>query len=488
MEFGTFIGPAYESQSPISDQESLVNWYVETMESQGATSRASLYPTPGVEEWAAVTTVGGRCLFTNGHAGAVTGTLERCFGVVGAVLYEFFPNRTSIARGAVAIDHNPATISTNGDGGGELFITSGGKGYCYTLDTDTLTEIDGLVATQGGQLYGYFVAFDKDSSRIRISDLFDGATWDPTQFAERTIGSDPWQAMLVTPYGQICLPGTQTGEFWYNAGAFPFPFVPDPSGLFAEGIAAPFSITQAANAATWLSSNVNGGYEVQSANGYSPQRISTHPIEREIASYPRVDDAIGQTYESEGHAFYLLTFPTAGVTWCYDFREKLWHKRGTWIPEDSAYQYWRPVFHAFAFGTHLMADRETGTIYEMSGAHAMDVDGRAIRRVRRSPAINKEHHRLFFDRFELLLQAGIGTQTGQGANPLVMLRLSNDGGMTWGNEITCGAGRVGQYTARVLFWRLGMARDRVFEVSVSDPVPWRVTAAYLVIRESAEAA
>lgn len=487
--FSTFVGASYESQSPISDQEDLINWYVERMESEGATAPAALYPTPGVEARITVPAVGGRCLFSNGHAGHISGTLvERCFGVVGGKFYEFFSNNTAVERGDVAVDANPATISSNGDGGGELFITAGDHGYCYDLATDALTEVLTSGATQGGSLYGYFVAFDKTQSRIRISDLFDGQTWDPTQFAERTIGADPWQAMLVTPYGQICLPGTQTGEFWYNTGAFPFPFAPDPSGLFAQGINATFSIAQAGNSATWLSSNVNGGYQVQSANGYAPQRISTHPVETAIAQYVRVDDAVGQTYEADGHAFYLLTFPTQGVTWCFDYATKLWHKRGTWISEDSAYEYWRPVFHVFAFGKHLMADRETNVIYEMSNLFPLDVDERPIRRLRRSPAINADHVRLFFDRFELLLESGLGTSSGQGENPQVMLRLSNDGGRTFGNEISCSAGRTGAYEQRVIFWRLGMARNRVFEVTVSDPIPWRVTAAYLVVRKSAEAA
>lgn len=488
MEFQTFVGGSYQSQSPISDQEDLINWYVERMESRGATSIASLYPTPGVEARITVGAVGGRAMFSNGHTAHVTGTVERCFGVVGDRLYEFFANNTATERGQVAIDANPATICTNGDGGDQLFVTSGGRGYCYDLTTDTLTEIADLVATQGGSLYGYFVAFDKASSTIRISDLFDGLTWDPTQFAQRTIGSDPWQAMLVTPYGQICLPGTQTGEFWYNAGSFPFPFAPDPSGLFAQGVAATFSLSQAGNAATWVSSNVNGGYQVHAASGYLPVRISTHPVEKAIASYARVDDAIGQTYEQEGHAFYLLTFPTANVTWCYDFSTKQWHKRGTWISEDSDYQYWRPVFHCFAFGTHLMADRQTNVIYELDNTFALDVDERPIRRLRRSPAAVNQHLRQWFDRFELLLESGLGTQSGQGANPQVMLRLSNDGGQTWGNEIDCSAGRVGQYQQRVVFWRLGMARNRVFEITCTDPIPWRITAAYLFIRPSAEAA
>ncbi len=66
-----------------------------------------------------------------------------------------------------------------------------------------------------------------------------------------------------------------------------------------------------------------------------------------------------------------------------------------------------------------------------------------------------------------------------GRAPQVVLRLSNDGGKTWPAEMTRSAGKLGEYLHRVRWNRLGCARRRVFEVSVSDPAPWRLTGAYL---------
>ena len=66
-----------------------------------------------------------------------------------------------------------------------------------------------------------------------------------------------------------------------------------------------------------------------------------------------------------------------------------------------------------------------------------------------------------------------------GDDPQVMLRLSNDGGKTWISEQWRSAGKMGEYWRRVRWNRLGAARRRVFEVSVTDPVPWRLTGAYL---------
>lgn len=481
MRYPEFIRGSYTSQSPITDQEKTFNWYLEQAESKGANSPASLYPTPGVQMFSTGTVAGGRAMFSS------TGT--RAFGVFSTAFIEFFDDGSQITRGTVDADQNPATICTNGDGGGQLFITSGGKGYCYDLLTNTLTLIAGLAATMGGMLYGYFVAFDINTSSIRISDLFDGLTWDPTQFAQNSISQDNWRAMLVTPYGQIFLPGSQTGQFWFNAGTFPFPFAPDPAGLIEEGIAATFAIKQAGKSAVWLSTNKNGGYQVMRAVGFSPQRISDHALEYELSRLSKVSDFIAETYEDQGHSFLILTSPSGQISKVYDFKTNQWHDRGTWRSELNRYNYWRPLFHCFAFNKHLMADHESAVLYDMDISYTRDVDGLEIVRMRQAPCLLNEDQRMSFPKFEVLLETGLGLGSGQGSDPIVMMQKSDDGGQTFSSERTAQAGRIGQYYARVIFWMTGQARKRVFRIKVSDPLNnWRLTDAFVTVKRSNAAA
>jgi len=93
--------------------------------------------------------------------------------------------------------------------------------------------------------------------------------------------------------------------------------------------------------------------------------------------------------------------------------------------------------------------------------------------------------RLFMRKFELDLERGQGLATGQGSDPIVLLRLSRDGGQTWGEEIRMSAGAMGAYTTRVLARRLGQARDTVFEVTVSDPIAWSLVGAWLDLEPGA---
>lgn len=475
MRFENALGRSYVTQNAQNDQEFTMNWFIETAESKGATSPVTMLPTPGVQEFLRVDKVGWRANFEmNG----------RSFGVVQDGFYEItYPASVATAtlRGTVALDNNPATISTNGDGGGQLLITSGTNAYVYDLNTDTLSQIATLngKATQGDYLGGYGLVFDAATSTVYYSDLLDFSVFDPTNFFQRSNQPDNWRALCVTTWGYICLPGQYSGEMWYPNGGFPLPFAPDPAGNFNKGIAATFSITRAGGAVVWVSVNNDGDYEVVQASGLQPSRISDFALEYQLSQFVKtamITDAIGESFRMDGHTFYRLTLPAADVTKQYDFTNGLWTDVGTWIREQSAYTYFRPVFYAFAFNKHLMGDRESGVLYEMDTDFATDVDGRFIRRVRRTPAIVDEQRYVFHRKLTILMETGLASQ---GQQPTLVLRYSDDGGKTWGTEVSCDVGEIGAYSVLVWFWQLGVARNRVYELIATDAMPYRITQTYL---------
>lgn len=469
-----FIGPAYPAQASMADCAELWNWYLEKMEVPGAKSAWIFLPTPGFQSFADVGQVGGKALFSTAAVGG------RTFAVLNQRLYEIDQSGVVTERGTVASDANPATICTSGDGGHELFITAGGNGYCYDLLTNVLTQVTALdgKATQGGFLDGYFLAFDKATGTVYLSDLYDGLTWDPTQFFSRSSRADTWQAMWVTSFGTIFLPGTKTRDYWYNAGTFPIPFAPSQAGTQPDGIAATFSISENSGTLAWLQTNEDGGYQVLAANGYRSTRISTHPVESAIASYTAADinAASGETYTARGHRFYVLSFPVGG-TWVYDFTTEQWHRRNTLV--NGVKTTWRAQFHCFAFNKHLWVDRGSSVIWEADETFPLDVDGFEIQRERVAPSICVAHDRLTYGTLELVMQTGIGNQNAPGNNPQMTLALSNDGGRTWGSERAAPLGKIGEYWRRVKWERNGSSRDRAVRVRCTDPVyPLAIMEAY----------
>jgi hypothetical protein len=76
----------------------------------------------------------------------------------------------------------------------------------------------------------------------------------------------------------------------------------------------------------------------------------------------------------------------------------------------------------------------------------------------------------------------VGTPTATAINPQVMLRWSDDGGHTYSNEHWRSVGMAGEWGRRVIWRRLGMTlklRDRVYEVSGTDPVKIAIMGAEL---------
>jgi len=222
-----------------------------------------------------------------------------------------------------------------------------------------------------------------------------------------------------------------------------------------------------------------------------PARISNHAVEFAVQGYAVSSDVVCYSYQDQGHTFWVSYFPAANKTWVYDIATSLWHERDHW--ENGVSEAHRSQCHAFAFGKHLVGDWKSGTIFQMaipvaSGSTWKFADdfGNAIHRVRRAPTISKENQPTFFHALELDVEVGLGPQppltdgSGNAIGPQLMLRWSNDSGKTWSNERMMDCGQAGNFSTRVIARRLGMARKgRIFEVSTSDAIPWRITDAYL---------
>ena len=474
MRFDAFTGGSYRSQSPLVDLQRTMNWYPEVIESQtGKNARYALYPTPGV------------ALFATLPVGPVRGLYQingRVFAVGGGHLYELdssgVPTRRSDAAG-MASDTNPASMTSNGDAGSELGIASGGTFYLLNLSSNAFSApATGGAITMLDFLDGYFLGLDATTSTLRVSELLDGTTWDVTQIAQRNTGADRWIGMRVSNR-LIYLWGNQTSEVWYNAGTSPFPFEAIQEAFMPYGIIGSFAHTDAGGGPLWIGANKDGRGMVLKAEGYTPKRISDHAIEHQIQGYGTVSDIVAYSYQDQGHPFSLFSFPTANATHGFDDATGQWHERGYWDQPVMAYRASRQLFHCFAFGKHLVGDRLGSGIYEMSTAHYLDVNNDEIRRLRRAPHINQEQNWISIPELTLDLETGVGTATGQGANPQAMLRWSTDNGRTWSNEYWAKAGKAGEYRQRVVWRRLGRGRDFVFEVIVTDPAPWRIANCYL---------
>jgi hypothetical protein len=211
--------------------------------------------------------------------------------------------------------------------------------------------------------------------------------------------------------------------------------------------------------------------------GYQPQRISTHALETELRGYARIDDAQGFSYQMDGHSWYQLTFPSVGKTWVYDAATAQWHERAWRTPANQLTRV-RDNCHVFHQRQHLVGDWENGNVYRLD-LDAYTDDGQPIPRIKALQHMTADGARQFFDKLTLDMEAGI-SPTGTDAQ--VYLRWSDDGGKTWSNMMTTSLGTTGRYKNKPNFNRLGMGRDRVFEVSTTANAKIVLQGAFLEAR------
>lgn len=439
--------------------------------------------------------------------GSISGTTLTVSAVTSGTLYV---GQTIQGTGVTADTMITALVSGTGGAGTYTVSTSQtvSSTTLYALNFTQIPSSDG--AFSGGNTVdivdNYFVYNNPNTQQWGASDFLSPVS-PPLSYGLKDGAPDDLVSLIVD-HREIYLLGENSSEVWVDVGAVPFPFQRIPGTSTQHGIASVFSVARVGNSFAYVSRNIRGQGQIVQMNGYTPTRISTHAVENTLQNQ-YIDDAIAWTYQLEGHEVYVVSFPTLDLTWAYDATTQMWHK-WLWVDNDNVYHRHRGNCSALFQGLIIVGDHENGKLYELSKQVYTD-DGHEIRRVRRAPHLVADLQRQYFDEFQIQFQPGVGTTglsnqdtnnyigdpyyiypeatltvapeitlliANQSAlstsdittNPQAMLRWSNDGGSTWSREYWVSIGAAGKYKNRAIWRRLGMARDRVFEVVVTDPV------------------
>lgn len=500
-DFG-FVGQAYTAPDPYQDSQALVNWYVELSQDDKSKTPTALLGVPGKQQIfdfslttdvIAVPDTGGvRAVWV------LPGGNEALWVVGQSVMLTrvLVPaTQTSIAQfgryfiGNLQTNSGPVCIRDNGFSSGTTVacLVDGQYGYFYNMTTQTLTQITDpgfLGADRVAYTRGFFI-FNKPGTQTFY-------TTGPTPYSIGFPGSffnlkDIYSDNLVTLEelnGELWLIGEKSSEVWPYSGGANFPFSRLPGVAPQIGCAAKNSIALLGESLVWLGRSERGENVVVKTSQYSYEDISTRAVEAAISSYPLVSDAIGFTYEEEGHLFYVLTFPTADKTWVYDVSSQMWHQRASFDPATGVFHRDRASCIANYQNLRVVGDYQLQVGYRLSRQVFTDGSTPLIA-LRRCPHIwsREDRKRLFAAMLQIEFAPGVGLQTGQGVDPRVMLRISRDYGASYGTQYFLNIGKAGQYKNRAIRRRLSSARDYVFEASISDPVLRDVVGATLTAQQ-----
>jgi hypothetical protein len=451
----------------------MVNLYPEIVP-EGGKEAAFLQRAPGLRLLATVGT---------GPIRGLNSFNGNLYVVSGESLYKVDSTYVVTLLGTVSGSSAPVSMANNGT---QLFVACNGPSFVYnssTLAFGAITDPDFPGALTVSYLDGYFVFIEPSSQRVWVTALNDPTSIDPLDFASAEGDPDGLISSIVD-HSQVWLFGTSSVEVWYNSGNADFP-LQRIEGAFNElGCAATFSVAKLDNSLFWLGQDARGQGIIYRANGYTGQRISTHAVEWQIQQYTDMSDAVAYTYQQDGHSFYVLNFPSANATWVYDVSTQAWHERAGWI--NGQFVRHRGNCQTFFNQTITVGDYQNGNIYAFDMEVYADYDRvqKWLRTWRALPTGQNNLKRTVQHTLQLDCETGVGLVSGQGSDPQVMLRWSDDAGHTWSNEHWSGMGAIGQYGRRVFWRRLGMTtklRDRVYEASGTDPVKVTIVGAELLL-------
>lgn len=455
---------SYKSKSGLASAERLVNCYVEPCPPDSP-FQAIIQGTAGLTVWKDL----GISLPIYGME--VMG--ENLYVVAGQNVYKVDSTKTSTLLGTISTA--PTRVLMTNNGTQVTILTESGTAYYCTSVAASLTQItdgDYNLSDSISTLDGYTLATKRQGRTFQWSTLNDTSAWAALDF--QSVEANASNIIRVAMNNlELWFFKDNITEVYYDSARPGYIFDRKEGVFIQKGCAAKYSVA-----------SLDGGFFflgndriVYRTNGYQLVPISTFPISQEIESYSTISDAYGFTYILNGHKFYCITFPTADTTWEYNITTNLWHERQS-INSSQLNGQWRANTHAFFNNLNLFGDFETGIIYQADTSVYTENSTTILRKiVNATQFVN--FSRTTLDRFTIMMDTGIGLLSGQGSDPQIMLRVSINGGKTWGFEEWQPIGLEGYYAQEVFWTSLGYCRSAIFELTYSDPTKFAIVGAFL---------
>lgn len=444
-----FVGPSYVLDGRKASAQRSVNLYLSALEAGGKASFI-MEQVPGL-----ITrlSIGGACRGAIEAAG-------RCFAVFGSGLFEIYSDWTRELRGTLSTSTGALSMDY---GLFQLVIVDGDHGYTLGLSSNTFAQIadaDFPGADTVRFISNYFVLTRaRDGQQFNWTAINDASDIDALEFASSEYLPDDLVTHCVLN-NELWLFDEKSTSVYFLSGAENV-FQRNNGATMEVGVLSARSAVKTDSSLMFLGRDMNGGGMVYRTEGYRMVRVSTQAIEEALAASTDMTKAVAYTYQMNGRTFYCLNAPGLSSTWCYEISTGTWHERCD-MDEFGQFKAGRVTHHAYAFGKHLGFGSD-GAVYEMSPGHFMNgSDELVCERTSPSQAVPTLDRQTFS---EFILD--VTTGQAESGSPSVELSWSNNGGLTFGDPVLQSLGAIGQYFARLVWRRLGIARDRVWRLRFS---------------------
>ena len=450
------IGGESRAASKFVSSRTLVNCYLES-----ARGTPAIYGGPGYVDRVTLPQGPVRGLHNFG------GTL---LAVGGNTFYTVTQAGTVTSHGTI-LGSEPVIMADNGF---EAVIVAADASTSYGWDGALTTITDPDLSPLSGVdfLDQYMVGGIKDSGRFQISALADATSWDALDIATAETRPDKIVRVIVDNR-DLLLMGEDTIEGWYNSGAADFPF--ERLQFFIEiGLAGRMAVAPVDNTLAFLAKDKGGGYTVRVIRGGSAIIVSTPAIANTITQWndPTVAQAFGFSFRN--HQFWALRHPDGCLVWDASAPgEDAWHVRRSF-----GSQTWNIGYAVSIWGGVVLGSAVNGALYTLDQDTHTEAGEALVREIVTEPLGPGSYFTL--NEIEAMIEPGVGTLSGQGADPKVFLELSRNSGRTWGARMERRIGGRGDYDRRIV-WGGGFGQFRpeggVLRLGMSDPAPFVIKGA-----------
>lgn len=331
------------------------------------------------------------------------------------------------------------------DGSQWLYLFDGGYPV-YTTDAATLTRLDASTGSPANVNFGCwntgrylvaqnntrkFYATDTDPTSTVIENDYFLASNNPLTAERRPDNLD----YIGSHFDEIVVMGKQGIEYWSADDTF---FSIISGAITPVGIAAPYSVVECNNSIHALC-YVDSGKKIAVCKiiNRNPTVISSS-IDLPLKSYSRIDDAIAWATNNNE---YLITFPTEGVTWCYDYKLDTWYQWTKWHVEQASRTEFLGRFGAYAWGSYYMQSRLDGKIYRYSPDIYQDAGETLATEYITGWLGGNNQTRC--NRMRFRIKRGQGDLSG--SEPKLLVRWRDNGGQVWSKAKEISLGKIGEY-------------------------------------------
>ena len=479
---------------------------------------------PGIRKLA---DIGGKCRGTwvSTRGLKSEGSTEDLFAAFGNALYRLLPNGSYTKILDLAANGRRVSFAECGGPRAILLVCDASALYAYFLEEGTVKQVQMPNAVEGDGhtirpthvvvVNGVIVVNDEDSGYAYYSVPYplsadtrsvydlgpDGAVqYEGDGVTVKKKPVDAWQYCFLDDYGVQQFMNTESNSDSINGlmaiGNVLYMFGPKSVEIYTYageeyatwsrqyfsavgefGLEAPDSLVCVGRTIYFVSTGRSYGKCIMSVTGTAFERVSEDWLDELILE--NTSGSYGFGYGINDHQFYVLQLPDIGQTWCYDAACQEWHERRCHIQDSVKEGRWR-VGGIANFRSHFYAMTEDGLFCSTYDDYWYEdyPTGKSMVMVRhrQGPVFTSELRPFVIE--ELALECNVGYPANyykERDDAEVLLEVSRDGGVTYGNVRSARFGVKGNYSHRVRWHNLGRNRLCVLKITFSEPMDFVLT-------------